>query len=345
MHLDLLVAQRIGLEGGRRLHRHEAEQLEQVVLEEVAAGAGLLVERAAPLDPDRLGHRDLHVVDVAAVPDRLEDAVAEPEDQQVPDGLLAQVVVDAVDLPLPEDLADLAVEADRRVEVAAERLLDDDPPPAALVALVIQADAARDCPRSRRRPTAARRGRRPGCRACRAPRSMRVEPLGQRLVGRRVGEVAAGGRRCAPQARPRSPCPRAGPGSSCRGRSLSSLAERLVRVRATADRDDGELVRQQVRAPQLEQRGHDLAVREVAGGAEEHEDRRVGHALHAQAFTQRVSERSRWCRLPLRLRGQAQLPHGAGASLRAGDDAGAAGLAGTGLDDALPFAAAMATRS
>ena len=67
--------------------------------------AGLLVERAAALDPERLGHRDLHVVDVAPVPERLEDAVAEPEDHQVADGLLAQVVVDAVDLRLVEDLA------------------------------------------------------------------------------------------------------------------------------------------------------------------------------------------------------------------------------------------------
>ena len=140
--LDLLVAQRVGVEGRGRLHRHQAEQLQQVVLEEVARRAGLLVERAAALDPDRLGHRDLHVVDVAPVPDGLEDPVREPEDQEVPDGLLAQVVVDAVDLPLPEDLADLAVEPDGRVEVAPERLLDDDPSPAALVALVVQAGAA-----------------------------------------------------------------------------------------------------------------------------------------------------------------------------------------------------------
>ena len=143
MHLDLLVAQGVGVERRRRLHRDQAEQLEQVVLEEVARRAGLLVERAAALDADRLGHGDLHVVDVAAVPDRLEDPVAEPEDQQVPDGLLAQVVVDAVDLPLAEDLADLAVEPDRGVQVVAERLLDDDPPPAALVALVVQADLPR----------------------------------------------------------------------------------------------------------------------------------------------------------------------------------------------------------
>ncbi len=111
-----------------------------MVLEDVARRPGLLVERAAVLDADRLGHRDLHVVDVAPVPERLEDAVAEPEDQQVPDGLLAQVVVDAIDLRLAEDLADLAIQALRRVEVVAERLLDDDPPPAAVVVLVVEPD-------------------------------------------------------------------------------------------------------------------------------------------------------------------------------------------------------------
>ena len=103
--LDLLVAQGVRLERRRRLHRDQAQQLEQVVLEDVADGAGLLVERAAALDPDRLGDGDLHVVDVAPVPERLEDPVAEPEDQQVPDRLLAQVVVDPVDLRLAEDLA------------------------------------------------------------------------------------------------------------------------------------------------------------------------------------------------------------------------------------------------
>ena len=138
--LDLLVAQRIGLERRGRLHRHEAHELEEVVLQDVARGAGLLVEGAAVLDADRLRHRDLHVVDVAAVPEWLEDPVAEPEDEQVADRLLAQVVVDAVDLRFAEDLADLAIEPLRGIEVVPERLLDDDPPPAAVVPLVIEPD-------------------------------------------------------------------------------------------------------------------------------------------------------------------------------------------------------------
>ena len=138
--LDLLVAQRVGLERRRRLHRDEADQLEQVVLDHVARRPGLLVEGAATLDADRLRHGDLDVVDVAPVPERLEDPVAEPEDQQVLHGLLAQVVVDAVDLLLAEDLADLAVQPLRRLEIVAERLLDDDPPPAAVVPLVVEPD-------------------------------------------------------------------------------------------------------------------------------------------------------------------------------------------------------------
>ncbi len=111
-----------------------------MVLQHVARRAGLLVERAAVLDADRLRHGDLDVVDVAPIPERLEDPVAEPEDQQVADRLLAEVVVDAVDLRLAEDLADLAVEPLRRLEVVPERLLDDDPPPAAVVVLVVQPD-------------------------------------------------------------------------------------------------------------------------------------------------------------------------------------------------------------
>jgi len=42
------------------------------------------------------------VVDVFLVPERLEDAVGEAEDQQVLDGLLAEIMVDAIRLALRE---------------------------------------------------------------------------------------------------------------------------------------------------------------------------------------------------------------------------------------------------
>ena len=85
-----------------------------MVLDHVAQRAGALVIRRAPLDADGLGGGDLHVIDVAAVPDRLEHPVAEPEHQQVLDGLLAEVVIDAEDLLLVEVLVDDARSARAR---------------------------------------------------------------------------------------------------------------------------------------------------------------------------------------------------------------------------------------
>ncbi len=97
-----------------------------MVLHDVARGPGLFVELAAALDADVLGHRDLDVIDVVAVPDGLEDRVAEAQDDQVLDGLLAQVVVDAEDLPLVEDAVQLGVERVAAGEIVPEGLLDDD---------------------------------------------------------------------------------------------------------------------------------------------------------------------------------------------------------------------------
>ena len=97
-----------------------------VVLDHVAKRPGLLVVGAAILDADRLGHRELDVVDITPVPDRLEDRVGEPEDQHVLDGFLPEVVVDPVDLGFVERAVGDRVELARRLQVAAERLLDHD---------------------------------------------------------------------------------------------------------------------------------------------------------------------------------------------------------------------------
>ena len=56
---------------------------------------------------ERLRHVDLDVVDEVAVPDRLEQAVAEAEGQNVLRRLLAEEMVDAEDLVLGEDLVQL----------------------------------------------------------------------------------------------------------------------------------------------------------------------------------------------------------------------------------------------
>ena len=93
----------------------------------VAVGARVLVEAGAVVDGERLRHVDLHVVDVVAVPDRLEHAVGEAQRDQVLDRLAAEEVVDPEHALLGEDAVHERVQLARAVEVDAERLLEHDP--------------------------------------------------------------------------------------------------------------------------------------------------------------------------------------------------------------------------
>jgi len=83
-----------------------------MVLQHVARGAAAVVITAARADAEFFGDGDLDVVDVAAVPQGLEDRVGETQDEQILDGLLAEVVVDAEDLRLAEVARGDGVEVD-----------------------------------------------------------------------------------------------------------------------------------------------------------------------------------------------------------------------------------------
>ena len=65
-----------------------------------------------PSIPIAFGNGDLHMVNVLAIPDRLEDAIGKAENQQVLHRLFAEIMVDAVDLRLGEGAGDLVIERD-----------------------------------------------------------------------------------------------------------------------------------------------------------------------------------------------------------------------------------------
>ena len=111
---------------GRRLHRHEREHLQEVVLDDVAECADPVVERPAALDPEVLGHRDLDRVDVLTAPHRLEQGVGEPQVHDVLHGLLAEKVVDAVQALLRHERGQAPVQLARRDEICPEGLLHDE---------------------------------------------------------------------------------------------------------------------------------------------------------------------------------------------------------------------------
>jgi hypothetical protein len=67
-HLRLLVLRVVGADAGWRVHSDQGQDLQQVVQDHVAQRAGLVVEPAAALDAEVLGHRDLHTRHALAVP-------------------------------------------------------------------------------------------------------------------------------------------------------------------------------------------------------------------------------------------------------------------------------------
>src|SRR5437867_6719133 len=99
-----------------------------MVLDDVAQGAGLVVERPPPLDAEIFGHRDLDALEVLPIPHGLEKRGGETEKEQVLDRVLAQILVDAEDVVFAEALVHDRVQRPRGRQVPTERLLDDDAP-------------------------------------------------------------------------------------------------------------------------------------------------------------------------------------------------------------------------
>ena len=144
-HLELLLHDVLRGEGERLLHRHECHDLQQVVLHDVADDAVLVEVAAAPLRPEVLLEDHLHRLDRLPVPDRREGDVGEAQHEEVHDELLAEVVVDAVDLVLAEH-RELAHELRAALRVAPERLLQHEalhrPEPRAVAEWVRRGDRA-----------------------------------------------------------------------------------------------------------------------------------------------------------------------------------------------------------
>jgi hypothetical protein len=84
-HLGLLVPDRLVVRTRGSLHGEVAHDLEEVALDDVADDARLLVTLAPSPDAEALGHGDLDVLDVVAVPDGFQEGVGEAEVEDVLD--------------------------------------------------------------------------------------------------------------------------------------------------------------------------------------------------------------------------------------------------------------------
>ena len=83
------------------------------------------------------------MIDVAPVPERLEDAVSPAKGQDVLHRLLAEIVVDAVDLGFGKDFLQFVAEGAGAVQIVSEWFFDNQAPPAISVRQAGGAEALR----------------------------------------------------------------------------------------------------------------------------------------------------------------------------------------------------------
>uniref|UniRef100_E6PY25 Uncharacterized protein n=1 Tax=mine drainage metagenome TaxID=410659 RepID=E6PY25_9ZZZZ len=271
--LEFFAAHAFGFEGDGRLHGDEAEQLHDVVLDDITQRAGFLVKRTAAFDAEGFRSGDLYVVDVVAIPDWLEDAVAEAEDEDVLDGFLAEIVIDAEDLFFLEDGIDAAVQLFGGVQIVAEGFLDD----GADGAVFGRGHAMRAKIFDNLGEVLGRGGEvKEAVAANSGLFGDAVEFRFQPGVARRIIEVHGEVMDLADEG--------VEPGVVLGGvakldNALAHVSGKLIPQRTTRNADDGELPGQQIHLFEVKERGEQLALGEVAGSAKDDQNRRLGDAL------------------------------------------------------------------
>ena len=282
----LFIADRLRVERDRRLHRGEREELHRMILDHVAQAAALFIIAGARAHAAVLRHGDLHAFDEIPVPQRLEDRVREPLDEEILHRLLPEVMVDAKNLSLLHHAGDDPVELARRGQIAAKRFLDH--------GLRLQGRTGVALCQSRRtqvfedRPE--HRGRSGDVKQrLQLPSGLRFELLNERVEPVERGAFVVAARHIKRVARHATP--RAGiqlPPGEFLDRRLRMPAEFLVRDRLAAKTDQIEVGRQQVVIAQIVNRRQQFARGQVARSAKDDDDRRGRAAVLAQSLQKRM---------------------------------------------------------
>src|ERR1019366_950142 len=103
-----------------------------MILHHVAQSSGVVVITAAMFDAHRFGDGDGDIVNVAAVPERLEQRIGKTKGQNVLHRFLAEIVINPKDLRFVKAGGENGVQGAGRFQVVADRLLDHDPRPFAI---------------------------------------------------------------------------------------------------------------------------------------------------------------------------------------------------------------------
>ena len=242
-------------------------QLQHVALNHVPQRACRFVERRAVLDSQRFRRRYLHVVDVIAIPKRLENSVAEPKYQQVLDGLLSEVMVNPVDLRLIEYAQNLLVQIARRRAVMAKRLFDDHARPRTFPFGLRQTRAAQAARSHADKHPEESPDKRDGCRQAVLAVEF-VKPLRQPSEGFRIVVISAEILHLLHEFLAFVSCFRP---TFTFARASSAVTPEIVIAHLRARKSEEPEPRRQTRVPrQIEQRRQQLSARQISRRAEHH---------------------------------------------------------------------------
>ena len=184
----LRLAQCIQSVPGRRFHRGRRDHLHQVVDHNVTQRPDGIVEMAAIVHAELLGHGDLDTLHVAAIPQRLKHRVGEPQVEDLLVAHLSEVVVDPEQLRLVDVPVQIGGQRARRLQVVPEGLLHDHPGSVRQLGLGQALDHPAEQERRdfqvEHRMLRLRRPRRPPAGRCRSPRSHLAHSRAVRQTGR-----------------------------------------------------------------------------------------------------------------------------------------------------------------
>src|SRR5579859_639624 len=97
-----------------------------MALNHVAKQSGFFKIGSSVFNSQFLSHGNLHVVDVAAVPNGLKNPVGKAEDQKILNRFLAQIMVDPVNILLAKCARDHTVKLPGAGQVASKRFFEND---------------------------------------------------------------------------------------------------------------------------------------------------------------------------------------------------------------------------
>ncbi|MBA7679572.1 hypothetical protein ES703_87871 [subsurface metagenome] len=96
-----------------------------MILKYIAKSARFIIIARPVFDTDCFSYRDLYIVDVIAVPNRLKNCIGKPEHQDILNGFLTEVMVDTVYLRFIKTVSQLVVQFESALKVPSKRFFNN----------------------------------------------------------------------------------------------------------------------------------------------------------------------------------------------------------------------------